>query len=259
MRELKLFVQELPFEIEEALNRLRVNVKFTDSDIHSIMVTSSIPNEGKSFTSFQLWRMLADAGLKTCLVDLDIRNSVFTSRFGARCEDGKELIGVDHYLSGLAELDDVIYSTNYKNGDIVPVSHVLENPSILLDGKRCKELIKTLSERYRYVLVDTAPLVNVSDASLIASYCDSALLVIRANYTAKKAVKHSLNQLNLAGCKILGSVLLRTESGARSYGKYYGKKYGYGKYGYGKYGDGYGYGKESEGRRKKLKGAHAKR
>lgn len=250
MRKVRLTNEELPFQVEEALNRLRINIKFTDSDIHSIMVTSSIPNEGKSFTSYQLWRMLAEAGFKTCFIDLDIRNSVLSERYGLTCEDGKELIGVDHYLSGQADLDEVIYQTNFENADVVPVSHLLENPSILLEGKRCRELVKTLAAKYRYVIVDTAPLVNVSDASLIASYCDAAVLAIRANFTSKKAVKHSLNQLGMAGCRLLGTVLLRTESGTRAYGKYYGKKgygkYGYGKYGYGKYGSYGKYGGDSK-------------
>ena len=81
---------------------------------------------------------------------------------------------MDYYLSGWAEYSDVVYKTNIKNGDIVPCTNLLENPSSLLEDARFGELFDKLTEDYRYVIIDSAPLVNVADGALIASMCDGA-------------------------------------------------------------------------------------
>ena len=72
---------ELPYAVEEAINRLRVNISFLGTDIKTIMVTSTMPNEGKSFVSVHLWRQLAQAGIPTLLVDMDLRKSVMVEKY----------------------------------------------------------------------------------------------------------------------------------------------------------------------------------
>ena len=76
MKTIKLNIPELPYAAEEALNRLRVNVKFSGKEIKTIMIISSVPNEGKSHVAVYLWKMLAEAGFRTVLVDCDLRKSV---------------------------------------------------------------------------------------------------------------------------------------------------------------------------------------
>lgn len=234
MREINIKMPELPFSIEEALNRLRINIKFCGKNTRKILVSSSIPNEGKSFVTANLWKMLAEAGFPTVLVDLDMRKSVLKSRHDIEYEG--ELVGLDHYLSGLAEYDDVVYKTNIENGYMLPCANLLENPSILFEDPRFAELLDKLSEDYRYVIIDSPPLINVADGAQIASLCDGAILIVRSGYTSRKLVRQSIQQLERVDCKLLGTVLNRVETKSRSYGKYYG----YGKY-Y-KYGDDYGYG-----------------
>ena len=90
---------ELPYSVEEAVNRLRINVSFLGSDVRKIMVVSSEPNEGKSFIAMNLWRQMALAGEKSILIDADMRKSVMIEQYGIKREDGKEVWGLSHYLS----------------------------------------------------------------------------------------------------------------------------------------------------------------
>ena len=241
MKQLTITLPELPYAVEEAMNRLRINIKFCGKNTRKILLTSCLPNEGKSTVSSYLWKMLAEAGLPTVLVDADLRKSVMRKRL--QIEYKEDVRGLNHYLSGMAEYDEVVYQTNVANGYLVPCTQLLESPSALLEDSRFRDLLNTLAENYRFVIIDTPPLGSVSDSALIASMCDGAVLVIRAGVTPKGMIKQSLFELEQVNCKLLGTVLNRAEVHSRAYGKYYSKYYGkYGK----KYGYGYGYGKEEK-------------
>lgn len=251
MNKLSVTFKDLPYAVEEALNRLRINIKFCGKNTQKILLTSSIPNEGKSFISMHLWKMLADAGFKTVFLDLDLRNSTVNDRHEVSVEG--ELMGIDHYLSGNAEYEDVIYKTNIPNGDLIPIANILENPSTLFEDPRFAELLKRLSNDYRYVIIDSPPLVNVTDGALVASLCDGAVMVVRSGFTSRKLIKQSLQQLERVQCKLLGIVLNRVQNTS-------GRKYGrYGQYGYGRYGQYGRYGEENQrAQKKKQKEQEAK-
>ena len=237
MNQLTITLPELPYAVEEAMNRLRINIKFCGKNTRKILLTSCLPNEGKSTVSSYLWKMLAEAGFPTVLVDVDLRKSVMKTRF--QIEYSEDMKGLNHYLSGMAEYEEVVYETNIQNGYLVPCTQLLENPSALLEDVRFRELLDKLAEHYRFVIIDTPPLGSVSDGALVASMCDGAVLVVRAGDTPKAMIRQSLHEIEQSGCKLLGTVLNRAEVKSRAYGKYYGKyanKYGYGY--------GYGYGKE---------------
>ena len=239
MKQLTITLPELPYAVEEAMNRLRINIKFCGKNTRKILLTSCLPNEGKSTISAYLWKMLAEAGFPTVLVDVDLRKSVMKKRFQIEYEE--DMKGLNHYLSGMAEYEEVVYETNIQNGFIVPCTQLLENPSALLEDVRFRELLDKLAEHYRFVIIDTPPLGSVSDGALVASMCDGAVLVVRAGDTPKAMIRQSLHEIEQSGCKLLGTVLNRAEVKSRAYGKYYGKyanKYGYGY--------GYGYGKEEK-------------
>ena len=239
MKQLTITLPELPYAVEEAMNRLRINIKFCGKNTRKILLTSCLPNEGKSTISAYLWKMLAEAGFPTVLVDVDLRKSVMKKRFQIEYEE--DMKGLNHYLSGMAEYEEVVYETNIQNGYLVPCTQLLENPSALLEDVRFRELLDKLAEHYRFVIIDTPPLGSVSDGALVASMCDGAVLVVRAGDTPKAMIRQSLHEIEQSGCKLLGTVLNRAEVKSRAYGKYYGKyanKYGYGY--------GYGYGKEEK-------------
>lgn len=90
---------KLPYAVEEALNRLRVNVSFLGSKVKKIMVISSAPDEGKSFIAMQLWRQMAEAGSKSILVDMDLRKSVMVDKYQIAREDNGKILGTSDYLA----------------------------------------------------------------------------------------------------------------------------------------------------------------
>lgn len=219
MNQLNVNLPELPYAVSEAMNRLRINIKFCGKNTRKILLTSCQPNEGKSTISSYLWKMLAEAGFPTVLVDVDLRKSVMKTRFQMDYDDDTTM-GLNHYLSGMAEYEDVVYSTNIPNGYMVPCTQLLENPSALLEDVRFKELLNTLSENYRFVIIDSPPLGSVADGALIASLCDGAVLVVRAGTTPRTLIKQSLYEIQQSGCKLLGTVLNRADVKGRAYGKY---------------------------------------
>ena len=215
---------QLPYSIEEAINRLRINISFLGSDVRRIMVISSEPNEGKSFLSLNLWNQMAQAGEKAILVDADMRNSNMVTKYDMRREDGKEMKGTSHYLAGNAELNEVLMHTKYGYGDIMPNVENVINPSMLLETNKFEELLDALAKRYRYVFVDAPPLGIVSDGERIGNMCDGAILCVRSATTPKGVVRESVHQLERAGCPLLGIVLNRVDESKGGYGKY--GKYG---------------------------------
>ena len=183
---------KLPYAIEEAINRLRINVSFFGTDIRKIMIVSSEPNEGKSFIAMSL----------------------------------KDLWGLSHYLSDNKKLEDCILTTDLPDGDILPNANNIVNPSMLLESRRFSELLDILAERYRYVFMDVPPLGLVSDAERIGHFCDGAILTVRSGETPRSIIRSSIYQLERAGCPILGIALNRVgASSGKYYGRYYGSKY----------------------------------
>lgn len=231
---------QLPYSVEESINRLRINISFLGSDVRKIMVISSEPNEGKSFLALNLWNQMAEAGEKTVFVDADMRNSTMYAKYDLKREDGKEMKGTSHLLAGNARLEDVLVHTKYGYGDLIPNIENIVNPSMLLESDRFKVLLDGLAKRYRYVFIDAPPLGLVSDGERIGNLCDGAILCVRSAATPKGVVRESVRQLERAGCPLLGIVLNRVNENK---GGYYGKKYG-GKYGryYSYYGTYYGTG-----------------
>ena len=221
---------QLPYSVEEAVNRLRINISFLGSDVRKIMVISSEPNEGKSFLALNLWNQMAEAGEKTVFVDADMRNSTLYAKYDLHREDGKEMKGTSHLLAGNAKLDEVLVHTKYGYGDLIPNVENIINPSMLLESQKFMVLLEGLAKRYKYVFIDAPPLGLVSDGEKIGNLCDGAILCVRSATTPKGVVRESVRQLERAGCPLLGIVLNRVNENK---GGYYGKKYG-GKY-YGRY------------------------
>lgn len=223
MNRITLELPELNFAATEALNRLRVNIRFVGVDTRRVMITSALENEGKSTIAVYLWKMMAEAGFKTLFVDLDLRKSTVCNKYKAVFE--KPHMGIEHYLSGQCEIGDVICQTNIPNGWMLPCTDLIENPSFLLEGERFTGLLNGLAADFRYIIIDTPPLLAVSDACQIASVADAAILVVRRGSTSKKQVRQSLQQFSTVGCKLLGVVLNRYSlTGKKSY--YYRKKHG---------------------------------
>jgi capsular exopolysaccharide synthesis family protein len=223
----------LPFRIQESLNQLRINLSFFGEDIKVIMVTSSTPNEGKSFISIQLWKMMADLGMKSLLIDADLRNSTLRQDYEAG-SDEEEIKDIAHFLAGKASIQDVIHATNFENAYVIPVAQNIANPTLLLEKKRFGQMIEACKETFDYVIIDTPPLGSVADALKIATHCDGTALVVRAGETPRKLVENSVSQLKPTGTPLLGMILNRmmpNSNNAGYYNKYYSKYSYYRHYG----------------------------
>lgn len=222
---------QLPFDVTEALNQFRVNLGFCGDDIKKVMITSSVPNEGKTFIAMELWKMMADVGIPTLLIDCDLRNSEIKTKYGLTATD--KMTGLVHYLAGKAEMDDVIYKTNIVNGYIVPVGSSVVNPTMLLEGRRFSDIIKKVGEVFSFIIIDTPPLGSVADALNVAKHCDGSILVVRSGETPKKLIKNSVDLLGRTSTPLLGTVLNRVDTSGSTngyYKRYYRKNYYYNNY-----------------------------
>lgn len=227
---------ELPFELSEALNQMRINLSFCGSDIKTVMVTSSAPNEGKSFIAMNLWKMVAELGTPTLIIDCDLRGSGLRAKYAF--SSTSQIAGCVHYLAGKAELEDVIYETNIPNAYIIPVAKTVSNPTILLENERFGKMIEECKKKFGMIILDTPPLGSVADALNIATYCDGTVLIVRSGDTPRKVVDDSVQMLRRTEVPLLGIVLNRADIGGRSnlyYKRYYrsGYYYKYKGYGYG--------------------------
>ena len=219
---------------EEAIKTLRTNIQFAGANIKVILMSSCFPNEGKSDVAFQLCREFGKINKKVLMVDADIRKSAFVSRYQIK----EKIKGLTHYLSGQAEMDEVIYSTNYENVDMIFAGSLAPNPTELLESNEMEVLLKQVREEYDYVIIDTPPVASMSDAMIVARWCDGSLIVIEAERVSYRIAQKVKQNLVSTGCRVLGVILNKVDTSSQRYYGYYGKKYGY----YGKYGYGYGYG-----------------
>ena len=217
--------------VQTEIDRLRVNISFVGADKKVIMVTSSEPNEGKSYISVSLWDELVAAGRRCVFVDTDMRKSVIRSEL-LITTDQPQFIGLSHYLAGYCEISDILYETDRTNAYFIPTT-TITNPSILFEGDRFNQLMVTLREYFDYVILDTPPLGIVSDGQMMASKCDGCVLVVRAHKTSRSMVRGSVMQLQNVKCPLLGVVLNRMEY-QRTKG-YYTKGYYRGYYSKGYY------------------------
>lgn len=216
-------LEELDFVSNEAYKTLRTNIQFCGTDIKVISLTSCMPNEGKSSVSFHLASSFAESGKKVIFVDADLRKSVIVGRY----KPDQAVVGLTHYLSGLNTLEDVLYSTNIDNMDVIFTGPVPPNPAELLGSECFSKLIQKLRKEYDYVIIDTPPMGSVIDSAIVAQNCDGVILVIQVNAISYKFAQRVKKQLEKGNCKILGAVLNKVElSGKGYYGKYYGKYYG---------------------------------
>lgn len=209
----------------EAYKTLRTNLIFCGTDIKSVIITSCGENEGKSTISIELTKSLAEGGKKTLLIDADMRKSAMLKRNSRT--SGVE--GLSEALSGIVDVEDVVYKTQHENFDVIFSGHFPPNPVELISNGKFEEILKKFKERYDYIIVDSPPLGMVIDAAVIASYCDGAILVLADRKVPRKSAIEVKEQLEKSNCRILGAVINETDKKtARYYKKYYNKSYRYG-------------------------------
>ncbi|MBS5089098.1 MAG: tyrosine-protein kinase [Streptococcus lutetiensis] len=216
--------------MEEYYNSIRTNIQFSGRDLKVIALTSAQPGEGKSTTSTNLAISFAKAGFRTLLIDADTRNSVMSGTF----KSNERYQGLTSFLSGNAELSDVICDTSIDNLMILPAGQVPPNPTSLIQNDNFKSMIETVRGLYDYVIIDTPPLGLVIDAAILAHHSDASLLVVKAGADKRRTVTKLKEQLKQSGSVFLGVILNKYDIHLDKYGSY-GSYGGYGSYGnYGK-------------------------
>ena len=218
--------------ISEAYKKLRSTVQFSGRHNRVIVITSTIPNEGKSIIAMNLAFSLSELGKRVIFIDADLRHSVLIGRYKV----GRQVKGLTHYLSGVNSFDEIVCETNVKNLHMVFSGIVPPNPSELLESVYFRELVKQLRQAYDYVIIDTPPIGAVIDAAIVGKECDGVLLVIGSGDISYKGVQRTESQLRASGSKIIGVALNKVPMGKA--GRGYGGYGGYGNYGnYGEYGN----------------------
>ncbi|UNX55371.1 formate--tetrahydrofolate ligase [Georgenia sp. TF02-10] len=215
-----VFVHDDPLGVRsEAIRRLRTNLQFVDlgDGVNSIVVTSSIAGEGKTTTAINLAVSLADAGARVALVDADLRRPSVAEYMGL--EGGAGLTTV---LIGRAEVQDVIQPWRQTSVDVLPSGPVPPNPSELLGSRAMTALLEQLTRTYDVVLLDSPPLLPVTDAAVLSRLADGALVVVGADRIHKAQLADSLAAVDAVDARVLGVVLNKVERKERQDYYYYG-------------------------------------
>lgn len=212
--------------LEEYYNTIRTNIQFSGRNLKVITLTSAQSGEGKSTTATNLAISFAKAGFRTLLIDADTRNSVMSGTFKSK----ERYDGLTSYLSGNAELSDVICDTTVDNLMVIPAGQVPPNPTSLIQNDNFKSMIETVRGLYDYVIIDTPPLGLVIDAAILAHHSDASLLVVKAGADKRHTVTKLKEQLEQSDSVFLGVILNKYDIHLDKYGSY-GSYGNYGNYG----------------------------
>lgn len=198
--------KDVPFSYVESFKSLRTNLNFmaVSSECKVIIVTSSLAAEGKSGLAINLAASLAESGKRVILVDGDLRKPVVHRYLHISNKRSQGLTGV---LAGTVSLGDAIIQNSEFNIHVLTVGAIPPNPAELLGSNKMRSLVKKLSEVYDYVIIDTPPVSVVTDAAVVGSYADGALLVVRQGFANTETIQLAKKNLENTGVHILGTVL----------------------------------------------------
>lgn len=207
--------------ISEAYRALRTNLEYYVRGGHKkiIMVTSSIENEGKSFNALNIAMSYAQFNRKTILIDFDLRKN--TNYFN----NSENLLGLSSYLINKANLEDIIIKSPHIKLDYISSGPIPPNPVELIGLDKTEKLFNLLKEQYDYIIIDTPPLAQVTDAYLLIEQADVKVLIARYNYTLKRIFSFVIKDLKQKDIKNVCIIL----NDNRIFKEQYGYGYGYAK------------------------------
>jgi capsular exopolysaccharide synthesis family protein len=216
----------------EMFRNLRTNIQFmnADSEKKVMLVTSTMPGEGKSYVSANLAAAFAQLDKKVLIIDTDMRKGRQYSLFNLRPRPG-----ISNFLSGVVEQDFIgdkedirnyIQETDVENLYLIPAGNVPPNPSELLVSPKLKKIIHDLKQSFDIIIFDAPPCLIVADALIIARLVDFSIIVTAQNITRVENLKRAKLAIENVGGKIAGVVLNKVQINAKSYetSYYYGEK-----------------------------------
>ena len=203
--------------VSEAYRTLRTNLQFSkiENDLKTILITSSGPKEGKSTTAANLAIAMAQAGRDVVLIDADLRRPVVHSIFNMDKDNG-----ITNCLMGTISFDELPKKTFMDNLSVITSGVLPPNPSELLASKKMEELLKQLKNRFEIVIIDSPPVVAVTDAAILSTKVDGTILVVASEQTNRDALKRAYSLLDSVETRLLG-VLLNGVDVEGMYGSYY--------------------------------------
>ncbi|HEY4742749.1 MAG TPA: polysaccharide biosynthesis tyrosine autokinase [Candidatus Acidoferrales bacterium] len=233
-------------QVSEAFRALRTSLLLSQAEHppQVILVTSALPREGKTTSALNLAVTLAQLGDRTLIVDCDLRKPGIRRALGLTI--GREF-GLSSYLAGVASLDDVVIPhPQIENLAALTTGPIPPSPADLLSSHRMRDAITYLRQKYKFVVIDSPPIMAATDAVILSALTDGVLLVVRSGETPKEAFTRTCDLLQAVKSRLLGVVLNAVDSSAPDY--YY--SYRYYPYAYG-----YGYGEDAPGKRSKFPGS----
>lgn len=205
--------------ITEQFRSIRTSIEFASvsTEMKVLVVTSSEQNSGKSLISSNLALTFAQKGLRTLLIDADLRNPSIKNYF--YLPKGR---GLSSLIKRKVALEDVIYQTDENNLFIIPPGFIVPNPADMLDSQNMKELIENLSQSFDQIIIDTPPILVATDAVVVSAFADGVLLVIRSGKTNKHAAKKAIRLMGQSSTPIIGTILNDVKMSKQDY--YYTSK-----------------------------------
>ncbi|MFF0817870.1 polysaccharide biosynthesis tyrosine autokinase [Rhodococcus sp. NPDC003318] len=196
----------------EAYRELRTNLQFleVDNPPRVIVVTSSLPAEGKTTTAINIALVLAEAGRSVCLVEGDLRKprvSKYLNILGS--------VGLSSVLAGQAHLDDVLQESQFPGLTVLASGPIPPNPSELLGTATAQNVLNDLRARFDYVIIDASPLLPVTDATVLTAMSDGALVIARHGQTKREQLTRAVGNLHAVGATILGTVITMSPANGR--------------------------------------------
>ncbi len=207
----------------EAFRQLRTNLQFIDVErpAHVLVVTSSVPGEGKSTTATNLAVIFAETGQKVLLIEADLRRPRVADYLGI-----ERAVGLTNVLAGQVSVDEVLQTWGRGGLTVLPSGSIPPNPSELLGSQAMAELLRQLRGKFDTIVLDTPPLLPVTDAAVAAVQADGAVLVVRYGKTKRTQVATAINTLVSVDARILGCVLnMAPMKGTDAYLAYDGYSY----------------------------------
>ncbi len=215
----------LKFRVEESYKSIRANIMFSimKKGCKTIVVSSAVPNEGKTTTTVNLAISFAQAEQKVLLIDGDLRKPKIHNYFSIPNAPGLTNYLGDKVSSSNAKkvsLLNVIHATEYKNLFMLSAGTIPPNPAELLGSEPMAEFIKEIGNDFDYIIIDTPPINVVSDALPLIREADGAVLVVRSNKTTHPEIQKAIASLEFIDAKILGFIVNSVDSDSKG-------KYGY--------------------------------
>jgi capsular exopolysaccharide synthesis family protein len=206
----------------EAYRVLRTSVLLSSAGHapKSILITSGQPGEGKTTTVVNTGVSLAQTGASVLIIDCDLRRP-----------STHKVLGIDHerglstYLSRDVPLDDVIQKLQIANLSLIPCGPIPPNPAELIISEKMKEMLKELSERYDHILIDSPPLINVTDPVILSTMVDGVILVVHGGKSTRDVLRRARHELTTVGARIFGVVLNNVDLKHEGYDDYYYSRY----------------------------------